>query len=169
MRWLRLPSRSAWCAQVTVAPEVSRMTVLSSGRCQGSKVSMLVGGQLAAVRLDTSELDRLVGEDRGVEEGPEPCREEHHLGGDEQHHPVAQAELHDGGVVVSIDRLADDIAPPHDHDGGDEKGAGEGDPRPAGRVVHVDHRAEGQQQRGESAYERPRARVDEMIGMPGFG
>ena len=29
---------SAWCAQVTVVPEVSRIRVFSSGKCQGSKV-----------------------------------------------------------------------------------------------------------------------------------
>ncbi len=36
---------SAWCAQVTVVPEVSRISVLSSGRCQGSNTSMPCGGQ----------------------------------------------------------------------------------------------------------------------------
>ena len=41
--WRSLCS-SAWCAQVTVVPEVSRISVLSSGRCQGSKVSMPFGG-----------------------------------------------------------------------------------------------------------------------------
>ncbi len=39
-------SSSAWCAQVTVVPEVSSSSVLSSGRCQGSKVSMPFGGQV---------------------------------------------------------------------------------------------------------------------------
>src|SRR6201986_1331625 len=39
-------SRSAWCAQVTVVPEVSRSSVLSSGRCQGSNASMPLGGQV---------------------------------------------------------------------------------------------------------------------------
>ena len=43
------PSRSfssnAWCAQVTVVPEVSRISVLSSGRCHGSNVSIPFGGR----------------------------------------------------------------------------------------------------------------------------
>ncbi len=48
----RLPDRpressssNAWCAHVTVVPEVSKISVFSSGRCQGSKVSMPFGGQ----------------------------------------------------------------------------------------------------------------------------
>src|SRR6516162_6465190 len=39
-------SNSAWCAQVTVVPEVSNSSVLNSGRCQGSKASMPLGGQV---------------------------------------------------------------------------------------------------------------------------
>jgi len=38
-------SNNAWCAQVTVVPEVNSNNVFSSGRCQGSKVSMPFGGQ----------------------------------------------------------------------------------------------------------------------------
>src|SRR6185437_4399128 len=45
-RPLRSFSSSAWCAQVTVVPEVSRISVLSSGRCQGSKAAMPCGGQV---------------------------------------------------------------------------------------------------------------------------
>src|SRR6202008_862510 len=45
-RPLRSFSSSAWCAQVTVVPEVRRIRVLSSGRCQGSKASMPLGGQV---------------------------------------------------------------------------------------------------------------------------
>src|SRR5580698_4917497 len=48
-RPLRLFSSSAWCAQVTVVPEVSRISVLSSGKCQGSKVWMLFGGHTPPV------------------------------------------------------------------------------------------------------------------------
>src|ERR1700743_3272194 len=39
------PVWMAWCAQVTVVPEVSRISVLSSGKCQGSSVTMPDGGQ----------------------------------------------------------------------------------------------------------------------------
>src|SRR5258707_14439650 len=38
-------SSNAWCAQVTVVPEVNSNSVFNSGRCQGSKVSMPLGGQ----------------------------------------------------------------------------------------------------------------------------
>src|SRR5437762_8417240 len=34
----------AWCAQVTVVPEVSRISVLSSGKCHGSSVTIPDGG-----------------------------------------------------------------------------------------------------------------------------
>jgi len=41
---------------------------------------------------------------------------EHHLGGDEQRHAVAHAELHYRRVVALKCRLADHVAPPHRHD-----------------------------------------------------
>ena len=50
IRPLRLFSSSEWCAQVTVVPEVSRISVLSSGKCQGSKVWMPFGGQTPPVK-----------------------------------------------------------------------------------------------------------------------
>jgi hypothetical protein len=37
--------RSAWCAQVTVVPEVSRISVFSSGKCHGLNTSVPSGGQ----------------------------------------------------------------------------------------------------------------------------
>src|SRR6516165_214048 len=39
-------SSSAWWAQVTVVPDVKSSSVLSSGRCQGLKASMPLGGQV---------------------------------------------------------------------------------------------------------------------------
>ena len=38
IRPLRLFSSSAWCAHVTVVPDSSRISVLTSGRPHGSKV-----------------------------------------------------------------------------------------------------------------------------------
>src|SRR3546814_6665857 len=49
----------------------------------------------AAGVLAARHLHRVAGEQAGVEEGPEEGGEEHHLGGDEEDHPVAQAELDD--------------------------------------------------------------------------
>ena len=52
MAWIalgRLPSRIAWCAQVTVVPEVKRISVLRNGIWNGSKVSMPTGGQTPPV------------------------------------------------------------------------------------------------------------------------
>src|SRR5262245_38198613 len=45
----RSSSSNAWCAQVTVVPDVSRINVLRSGRCQGSNVSIPFGGQTPPV------------------------------------------------------------------------------------------------------------------------
>ena len=36
----------AWCAQVAAAPEHNRISVLISGKCQGSNVSIPAGGQI---------------------------------------------------------------------------------------------------------------------------
>ena len=83
-----------------MVPEVSRISVLRSGRCQGSKVSMPLGGQtppVSAVRANHAP----IGEERDVEIGPEPGDEEHHLGGDEQDHAVAVVH-HDDRRVVAV-------------------------------------------------------------------
>ena len=45
----RLPTCSAWCAQVTVQPESSRTSVLISGRSNGSKVVIPSGGQTPSI------------------------------------------------------------------------------------------------------------------------
>ena len=42
--------------------------------------------------------------------------EEHHLGGDEQRHAVAQAEPHDRRVEALARGFADHVAPPEEHD-----------------------------------------------------
>ena len=133
----RSSCRSAWCAQVTVVPEVSRISVLRSGRCQGSKVSMPFGGQCPPVSSVRGELDRVVRVERGVEEGPEPGDEEHHLRGDEEDHAVAVADLHDAGVVALVARLADHAPPPVQHGVEDAEDAGAEDvrPDPAGRAA----------------------------------
>jgi hypothetical protein len=50
----------------------------------------------------------------GVEIGPEPGDEEHHLGGDEHDHAVAQVQRHDAGVGALMGFL-DRIGPPAEH------------------------------------------------------
>ncbi len=55
-------------------------------------------------------VNRVGGEQRGIEEGPEPGDEEHHLGGDEQDHAVAVADLHHAGVVALVLGFADHVA-----------------------------------------------------------
>ena len=114
MRPLRSSWSSEWCAQVTVVPEVSRISVLSSGKCHGSKTSMPFGGQWPPVNCGLGDLDGAVGREARIEEGPEPGDEEHHLRGDEQDHPVAQAELDDAGVEALV-RFLDDVPPPDQH------------------------------------------------------
>ncbi len=85
------------------------MSVLRSGRCQGSKVSMPFGGQCPPVSSVRGNWIGSFGIERGVEEGPEPGDEEHHLRGDEEDHAVAVADLHDAGVVALVARLADHV------------------------------------------------------------
>ena len=99
---LRSLCSSAWCAQVTVVPEVSRISVLNSGRWNGSSVSMPFGGQMPPVKAARRYSIGVAGEQRDVEIDPEPGDEEHHLRGDEQDHAVALADRHDAGVVAVL-------------------------------------------------------------------
>src|SRR3546814_5852425 len=54
------------------------------------------------------------GEEREIEERPEPADEEHDFGGDEQDHAVAEMELHHRRVIAVM-RFLDDVAPPQAH------------------------------------------------------
>ena len=166
-RPLRSFSSSAWCAQVTVVPEVSRISVLSSGRCQGSKVSMPLRRPHAADEGRCARVVHLVGKQRGVEIGPEPGDEEHHLRGDEQDHAVAVRDLHHAGVIVLDFGLArsrratsrswcrrcrcaptpkmsgaagDDVVHPHDQPDRGDEGRDGADGRPRARIRPGDSR-----------------------------
>ena len=103
---LRSPVCSAWCAQVTVVPESSRVRVLTSGRCEGRHgLDALAAARCAqaVARLPRSaRAVRHVMEQRHLEEDPEPGDEEHHLRGDEQDHAVAQADGDHRGVVALV-------------------------------------------------------------------
>ena len=157
-------SSSAWCAQVTVVPEVSRISVLSSGRCQGSKVSMPFGGHTPPSSCFARDLLHVGREQRTVEIGPEPGDEEHHLGGDEQDHPVAVGDLHHAGVVAVIRRLAGDVAPPADHGVGDAEHAdAEHERRGREHVVHPGDGADRHHEGGDRRRRRPRARIDQVV------
>ena len=99
------------------------------------------------------------------EERPEECREEHHLGGDEQRHAVAQTELHDRGVEALEGRLADHVAPPDRH--GAEDADQSDDQQGPAMAVHVQNAAGGEQAGGDRPDDRPRARIDQVIGVLG--
>ncbi len=76
--------------------------MLTSGSSKAGTVSTPLGGQVAqAVRdiVDGREGAHVV-EQRHLEEDPEPGDEEHHFGGDEQDHAVAQADGDHRGVVA---------------------------------------------------------------------
>ena len=79
---------------------VSRISVLSSGRCQGSNVWMPFGGQTPPVKAVRPTSRSWAGNSATLKIGPEPGDEEHHLRGDEQDHPVAVRDLHHAGVVA---------------------------------------------------------------------
>ncbi len=80
-----------------------------------------LGRPLTAGIFKAGCLDGLMREETGVEIGPEPGHEEHHLGGDEHDHAVAQMQRDDRRVAALIGFL-DRIRPPgihhvkHDHE-----------------------------------------------------
>jgi hypothetical protein len=113
-------------------------------------------------------LQRVVGVERGVEIGPEPGHEEHHLGSDEQHHPVAVVQLHDAGVVAPVCRLIRDVAPPVEHGVEDAEDAGAEHVRAevkAGdrHVLHREDEADRHDEGRTGTDQRPRARIDQVV------
>ena len=149
----RSPSSSAWCAQVTVVPEVSSSSVLNSGRCQGLNSSTPGRRPDAAGRGDAGNLLGAVVAEEEVEIGPEPGDEEHHLGGDEQDHAVAVMHLHDRGVVAAVIGLGDDVRPPGEHGVKDADEAGQHQPDRQD-VVHPQDRAD-RRHEGGNRHPRP--------------
>ena len=93
---------------------------------------MPFGGHTPPVKAIRADVLNLVRKQRGVEIGPEPGDEEHHLGGDEQDHAVAVRDLHHAGVIVLDLGFVDDVAPPADHGVGDADGADAEDERRIG-------------------------------------
>ena len=75
-----------------------------------------------AREVEARGLDRVGGVQGGLEVGPEPRHEEHHLGGDEHDHAVAVVKLHHAGMVATLG-LVDDIFPPGEHHVEDADGA----------------------------------------------
>ena len=107
---------------------------------------------------------QFIGEQRGVEIGPEPGDEEHHLRGDEQDHSVAMRDLHHAGMIVLDLGLVNDVPPPADHGVEDADGAdAEDDRRVSHQMVHPqDQPDRGDEGRG-SADRRPRAGIDQVV------
>ena len=127
-----------------------------------------------AGELGAGKLDRVVRVERGVEEGPEPGDEEHHLRGDEEDHAVAVADLHDAGVVALVARLADHAPPPVQHGVEDAEDAGAEDVRPdpeaeQRQALHRQDEADRHNEGRDRADERPGARIDEMVVVLGLG
>ena len=120
----------------------------------------------AAGERDAGGLDRVRRVEGGLEEGPEPRHEEHHLGGDEHHHAVAMVELHDAGVVARIG-LVRHVLPPREHgvehaDRAEAEDVGARRERADGQALHPEHGAEGHQEAGEGPDQRPGARVEDV-------
>ena len=110
------------------------------------------------------EIMHVAGEQRGVEIGPEPGDEEHHLGGDEQDHAVAVRDLHHAGVEALVLGLADHVAPPADEGVEDADDAEPEHQRRRGEhVMHPGDAAERHQEGGGGADHRPRARIDQVV------
>src|SRR5215213_8212598 len=105
-------------------------------------------------------LDRFIGIEARIEEGPEPGHEEHHFRGDEQNHPIAEMKLDDTGVIAAMG-LEYDIAPPHEHRVEHAENAEQHDP--GLRSMHPHDRAHCQDEGGGRADDRPGAWLNEMI------
>ena len=118
----------------------------------------------AAEQRVAGGVNGIAGEQRRVEEGPEPGDEEHHLGGDEQDHAVAVADLHHAGVIALVLRLADHIRPPARHgvEHADDADA-ENDRRRREQMMHPGDRADRHDEGRDGADDRPRARIDEVV------
>ena len=117
---------------------------------------------VTAGELHLGNLNGAVGGKARIEERPEPGDEEHHLRGDEQDHAVAQAELDDRGVEALV-RFLDDVAPPDQHRVEHTERARQQKPR-AG-AVHERNQANRRDEGRDRADDRPRARIDQMVGM----
>ena len=115
------------------------------------------------VRRRPDAADRRAREQARGEECPEKGDEEHYLGGDEQRHAVTQSDLYNRGVVVLERRFAHNIAKPHEHDR--ERRDDTNDHHDPAVAVHKEDGAGKKDAGGERAEDRPRARIDEVIGM----
>ena len=164
----RLPVCSAWWAQVTVVPEVSSVSVLTSAQVERrDRLDPFRRPDRPGLGHAVDGRQRpMVMEQRHLEEDPEPGDEEHHLRGDEQDHPVAQADRDDGRVVAPV-RLLHHVAPPADHGVEHAGEPDEEDPRAvlfdAEQPLHEDDEAEGHRGRGDRADQRPAAGMNQMI------
>ncbi len=105
---------------------------------------------------------------RVIEGAPEICpeegEEEQDLGGDEERHADPQA-LRDHVGVVAGAPLADHVPPPVDQRVGEAEHREQHHPGPAGRLVHVHQETDHQDQRRDAAVDRPRAGLDQMVGV----
>ena len=123
---------------------------------------------MAAREFDARILMGFIGEQAGVEIGPEPGHEEHHFRSDEQDHAVAMADLHDARVVALMFGFLDDVRPPGGHDvkNAEETRAehiGTGLEAEDGHALHPHDRANGGQKGRNRTDQRPRARIDEVV------
>ncbi len=129
-------------------------------------------GPMATGEFHASGLNRLIEKQAGIKEGPEPCHEEHDFGGDEQDHAIAMADLHHTCVITRLGFMHD-ISPPGQHhiqnanEASDEQEAAHFHAE-QGQALHPHDRANGGDECGDGANQRPWARVDEVVIVIGF-
>src|SRR5690606_28598821 len=134
-----------------------------------------LGRPVTTGELAASNLYRIAGEQRSIEEGPEPGDKEHQLGSDEHHHAVAQVQGHHTRVMAFMGFLKR-VAPPCVHDVEHDQQADREYPvlrlcevkaqqleRVAVHRAHPGDAAECHQERTNASQEGPRARIDDVI------
>ncbi len=102
------------------------------------------------------------GEQREIEESPEPPDEEHHLGKDEQDHAIAHVQLHHRGMIARL-RFLDDLREPAPEGRDQQRDACAKDHFPSGHRVHEENHARGEGQRRKGTDERPDVGSENVI------
>jgi hypothetical protein len=103
--------------------------------------------------VPADHLGQFAGEQREIEEGPEPADEEHHFRSDEQDHPVTLVKLNHRRVIAGV-CFAHDLGEPLEHAKQQDRHPGPRHNLATGHIVHLEYHAGGEGQRTDRADQR---------------